>query len=43
MDDNQEGARFLASYQMDDVTRRKVSSDNAIRLFGGRIPETIGA
>jgi hypothetical protein len=27
---------------MDDVTRRMVSSDNAVGLFGGRIPETIG-
>jgi len=43
MDDNQEGARFMASYPMDDATRRNVSSGNAIRLFGGRIPEGIGA
>jgi predicted TIM-barrel fold metal-dependent hydrolase len=38
MDDNQAGAQFLASYPMDDATRRKVSSENAIRLFGERIP-----
>ncbi len=43
MDDNQTGADFMASYPMDDATRRKVSSENAIRLFGGLIPETIGA
>jgi predicted TIM-barrel fold metal-dependent hydrolase len=42
MDDNQAGAEFLASYPMDDATRRKVSSENAIRLFGGRIPELLG-
>lgn len=43
MDDNQTGAQFMASYPMDDDTRRKVSSENAIRLFGNRIPATIGA
>jgi 2,3-dihydroxybenzoate decarboxylase len=43
MDDNQTGAEFMASYPMDDAVRRKVSSENAIRLFGGLIPETIGA
>ncbi|CAN5662406.1 amidohydrolase family protein [soil metagenome] len=43
MDDNQVGAQFLADYPMDDATRRKVSSDNVIRLFGDRIPMTIGA
>jgi predicted TIM-barrel fold metal-dependent hydrolase len=42
MDDNKAGAEFLASYPMDDATRRKVSSENAIRLFGGRIPELLG-
>ena len=41
MDDNQAGADFLASYPMDDDTRRKVSSDNAIRLFGPKIPEDV--
>ena len=30
----------MASYPMDDATRRKVSSENAIRLFGGLIPES---
>jgi 2,3-dihydroxybenzoate decarboxylase len=42
MDDNQAGAQFLASYPMDDAVRRKVSSENAIRLFGGRIPAYLG-
>ena len=42
MDDNQAGAEFLASYPMDDATRRKVSSENAVRLFGDRIPRDIG-
>jgi predicted TIM-barrel fold metal-dependent hydrolase len=42
MDDNQTGAQFLASYPMDDATRRKVSSENAVRLFGARIPEHLG-
>jgi 2,3-dihydroxybenzoate decarboxylase len=42
MDDNQTGADFMASYPMDDATRRMVSSDNAIRLFGARLPDTIG-
>ena len=41
MDDNQAGADFLASYPMDDATRRKVSSENAIRLFGERIPAVL--
>ncbi len=43
MDDNLTGAAFMASYPMDEATRRKVSSENAIRLFGARIPATIGA
>jgi predicted TIM-barrel fold metal-dependent hydrolase len=43
MDDNQAGAEFLASYPMDDATRRKVSSENAIRLFGERLPAALGA
>ena len=43
MDDNQAGAEFVATYPMDDATRRKVSSENAVRLFGGRIPERLGA
>ncbi len=42
MDDNRAGAEFLASYPMDDAVRRKVSSENAIRLIGGRIPELSG-
>lgn len=42
MDDNQTGAEFMASYPMDEATRRKVGSENAIRLFGSRIPATIG-
>jgi 2,3-dihydroxybenzoate decarboxylase len=43
MDDNETGAEFMASYPMDDATRRKVGFENAIRLFGGRIPNSIGA
>ena len=42
MDDNRAGADFLASYPMDDATHRKVSSENAIRLFGERIPSALG-
>jgi 2,3-dihydroxybenzoate decarboxylase len=42
MDDNRAGAEFLASYPMDDAVRRKVSSENAIRLFGARIPQLSG-
>jgi 2,3-dihydroxybenzoate decarboxylase len=42
MDDNQAGAQFLESYPLDDVSRRKVSFENAIRLFGGRLPERLG-
>jgi predicted TIM-barrel fold metal-dependent hydrolase len=42
MDDNQDGADFMASYPMDDATLRKVSSENAIRLFGERLPERLG-
>jgi 2,3-dihydroxybenzoate decarboxylase len=42
MDDNQAGAQFLASYPMDDATRQKVNSENAIRLFGDRIPRHLG-
>ena len=41
MDDNQAGSQFLESYPMDDDTRRKVSFENAIRLFGARLPETL--
>jgi predicted TIM-barrel fold metal-dependent hydrolase len=43
MDDNQAGAEFLSSYPMDDATLRKVSSQNAIQLFGARIPTHLGA
>lgn len=43
MDDNTDGARFLADYPMDEATRAKVSSANAIRLFGDRLPAVIGA
>ncbi|BBY91399.1 amidohydrolase [Mycobacterium gallinarum] len=43
MDDNQAGAEFLASYPMDAVTRAKVSSGNAITLFGERIPAALGS
>lgn len=35
---------FSADYPMDDgATRRKVGSENAIRLFDGRIPKHLGA
>jgi predicted TIM-barrel fold metal-dependent hydrolase len=43
MDDNQDGAEFLTSYPMDDASLRKVSSENAIRLFGDRLPARLGA
>jgi 2,3-dihydroxybenzoate decarboxylase len=43
MDDNLTGAAFLASYPMADAVRRKVSSENAIRLFGARLPAQLGA
>lgn len=39
MDDNLDGARFLASYPMDEADRRKVGYQNAVRLFGNRIPD----
>ena len=42
MDDNRAGAEFVASYPMDDAVRRKVSSENAIRLFGAQIPQLSG-
>ena len=42
MDDNLTGAEFLSSYPMDDAARRKVASENAIRLFGDRIPAQFG-
>jgi 2,3-dihydroxybenzoate decarboxylase len=42
MDDNMTGAQFMADYPMDHDTRRKVSSENAIRLFGSRIPVHLG-
>jgi 2,3-dihydroxybenzoate decarboxylase len=38
MDDNKAGADFLAAYPMDEAVRRKVGSENALRLFGDRIP-----
>lgn len=41
MDDNVDGVRFLADYPMDDASRRKISSENAIRLFGGRLPANL--
>jgi len=33
----------MADYPMDDSTRQKVASGNAIRLFGDRIPATLRA
>jgi 2,3-dihydroxybenzoate decarboxylase len=38
MDDNKDGADFIASYPMDEATRTQVSYGNAARLFGDRIP-----
>jgi predicted TIM-barrel fold metal-dependent hydrolase len=38
MDSNTDGAEFMATFPMDDATRRMVASQNAIRLFGDRIP-----
>ncbi|HJT92730.1 MAG TPA: amidohydrolase family protein [Mycobacterium sp.] len=38
MDDNKAGAEFLAAYPMDEAVRRQVGSENALRLFGDRIP-----
>jgi predicted TIM-barrel fold metal-dependent hydrolase len=42
MDDNQAGAEFMTSYPMDAPTRRKVGSENAVQLFGSRIPAHLG-
>ncbi|MBB2989141.1 putative TIM-barrel fold metal-dependent hydrolase [Mycolicibacterium iranicum] len=42
MDDNRAGADFLASFPMEDATRRKVASENAIGLFAGRLPAHLG-
>jgi predicted TIM-barrel fold metal-dependent hydrolase len=42
MDDNTDGANFLSSFPMEDGDRRKVASENAIRLFGDRLPEHVG-
>ncbi|MBJ8345680.1 amidohydrolase family protein [Antrihabitans sp. YC2-6] len=41
MDNNVDGARFLADFPMEESTRRKVSSENAVRLFGDRIPAAL--
>jgi predicted TIM-barrel fold metal-dependent hydrolase len=42
MDDNADGANFLSSFPMEDGDRRKVASENAIRLFGDRLPQHLG-
>lgn len=42
MDNNQDGVEFLQAYPMDDDTRRKISSGNASRLFGDRLPQRLG-
>jgi 2,3-dihydroxybenzoate decarboxylase len=42
MDDNVDGADFLASYPMGEADRRKVGYENALRLFGYRIPNIGG-
>jgi len=39
MDNNVDGATFLASYPMSEADRRKVAHENAQRLFGDRIPD----
>ena len=41
MDDNRAGANFLASYAMDDDVRQKVSYQNAVALFGDRLPAVL--
>ncbi|WP_237570728.1 amidohydrolase family protein [Mycolicibacterium lacusdiani] len=42
MDDNADGANFLSSFPMEDGDRRNVASENAIRLFGDRLPRHLG-
>lgn len=42
MDDNLAGAEFLRGYPMDEASRLKVSSGNAVRLFGERLPQGLG-
>lgn len=42
MDDNRAGAEFLSSYPMSAADRRKVGYENAVRLFGDRIPDPAG-
>ncbi|MGX9792638.1 amidohydrolase family protein [Mycobacterium sp. MMS18-G62] len=43
MDDNKDGADFIASYPMDEATRAKVSYGNAARLFGDKVPARLVA
>ena len=38
MDDNVTGAEFLRDLQVDNDVRRKVAGENALRLFGDKIP-----
>ncbi|MCX2931431.1 amidohydrolase family protein [Mycobacterium sp. CVI_P3] len=38
MDDNVDGAQFLRDLQVDDDVRRKIAGDNALGLFGDKIP-----
>jgi 2,3-dihydroxybenzoate decarboxylase len=38
IDDNLAGAKFLADYPMDDAVHQQVACENAIRLFGDKIP-----
>jgi 2,3-dihydroxybenzoate decarboxylase len=38
MDENKAGPDFIASYPMDEATRRQVESGNSIALFGDKIP-----
>lgn len=38
MDDNVTGAEFLRGLQVDDDVRRKIAGENALTLFGDKIP-----
>jgi 2,3-dihydroxybenzoate decarboxylase len=40
MDDNVAGAEFLSGLSVDDDVRRSIAGENALRLFGAKIPRT---
>jgi len=40
MDDNVTGAEFLRELQVDDDVRSKIAGENALRLFGDKIPRS---